>query len=64
MPARRPLLTVAQVAERYSLSPRTVRDLVYRRAIPFRKLGPGDNAPVRFDPDELDRWERRVEVAS
>ena len=64
MPARRPLLTVADVAERYSLSPKTVRDLVYKRAIPFRKLGPGVNAPLRFDPVELDRWERRIEVAS
>lgn len=62
--ARRPLLTVAQVAERYALSPKTVRNLVHQRAIPFRKLGPSPKAPVRFDPDELDRWERRFEVAS
>lgn len=62
MPARRPLLTVAQVAERYALSPRTVEDMVYRRTIPYRKLGAGPKAPVRFDPDELDRWERRVPV--
>jgi excisionase family DNA binding protein len=64
MPARRPLLTVAQVAERFALSPKTVRNLVHRNAIPYRKLGAGPKAPLRFDPDELDRWERRVEVAS
>lgn len=64
MPARRPLLTVAQVAERYSLSEKSVRGMVHARRIPFRKLGPSRSAPVRFDPDELDRWEQRVEVAS
>lgn len=64
MPARRPLMTVAQVAERFAISPKTVRNLVHQQRIPHRKLGPSPKAPVRFDPDELDRWERRIEVAS
>ena len=64
MPARRPLMTVAQVAERYAVSERTVRGWVHRREIPHRKLGTSPKAALRFDPDELDRWEQRIEVAS
>lgn len=64
MAGRRPLLTVAQVAERFALTEHAVRRMVHERRIPFRKLGPTVKAPVRFDPDELDRWEQRFEVAS
>jgi len=50
--AKRPLWTVVEVAGYLSVSERTVRDWVYRRAIPYRKVG----AALRFCPDTIERW--------
>jgi excisionase family DNA binding protein len=48
----RSLWTVNDVAEFLDVSPRTIRDWVYRRMIPFRKAG---NA-LRFSPAEIEQW--------
>lgn len=47
-----PLWNVSQVAHFLGISVRTVRDHVYRRRIPFRKV----NKSVRFSPEEIERW--------
>jgi excisionase family DNA binding protein len=46
------LLNVEQTAERLGTSERHVRELVYRRALPYCKVG----RLVRIDPDDLDAW--------
>ena len=54
------LLTVAEVAERLSTTPRHVRRLVFERRFAYRKLG----RYVRFHPDDLEEYvsANRVEV--
>lgn len=56
----RPLLGVAQLAERLGTTERFVRRLVCERRIPFHKVG----KYVRFDQDDVDDWvaDRRVEA--
>lgn len=49
---KRPLWTLNDVATFLRVSPRTVEDFVYRRAIPFRKAG----RCVRFSPEEIEKW--------
>src|SRR5690349_2473409 len=49
---KRPLWTVSDVAMYLRVSERTVRDWVYKRVVPYRKVG----AAVRFSPDEIERW--------
>lgn len=58
----RALLTIAGVAEILGTSERHVRALVYRRGIPYLKVG----RLVRFDPDDVQRWldAQRVETRS
>lgn len=51
----RELLTVADTAKRLNVSRRTVRRLIARGELRAVQLG-GRGAPVRIDPDELDRW--------
>ena len=46
------LLDVPATAERLGTTERHIRELVYRRAVPFVKVG----RLVRFDPAELDAW--------
>ena len=57
------LLDVPQLAERLSITESAVRHMVYRRQIPFIRLGP---RRLRFDPAAIDAWleEQAVEVAS
>lgn len=45
-------ITVKGVAEMLCVSPRTVRDWVYKRTIPFIKI----NGALRFNEAELKRW--------
>jgi excisionase family DNA binding protein len=52
---QRELLTVAETAQRLHVSVRTVRRLIARGDLVAVQLG-GRGAPVRIDPDELDRW--------
>lgn len=47
-----PLLTLDQVAELLSTSPRHIRELVFRRTIPSVRVG----RLVRFDPLEIEAW--------
>jgi excisionase family DNA binding protein len=56
------LLTEAQVCEHLSITPRHLRELRYRRDIPFVKVG----RLVRFRPAEVDAWleANTVEMAS
>jgi excisionase family DNA binding protein len=48
----RPLWNVNEVALFLGLSVRTIRDLVYKRSIPFRKAG----RSLRFKPEDIERW--------
>ncbi len=47
-----PLWTLDQVAERLSTTPRHIRELVFRRAIPSVRIG----RLVRFSPPEIEAW--------
>jgi excisionase family DNA binding protein len=57
------LLTVEQLAARLSVTESAIRHMVYRRQIPFLRLG---SKRLRFDPAAIDAWleDQRVEVAS
>lgn len=46
------LLTVEHLSKFLSVSELTIRDWVYKRKIPFRKLG----HLVRFDPLDIRKW--------
>lgn len=52
------LINVSAAAERLATSERHVRELIYKRQLPYVKVGP----LVRIDSDELDAWleSRRV----
>jgi len=49
---RRPLMSIAEVAELLGVTVRHVRRLVAERRVPFIKWG----HLLRFDPDEIDAW--------
>jgi excisionase family DNA binding protein len=49
---KRPLMNYKQAAEYLSMSEGTLHQWVMVKRIPHIKLG----KPVRFDPDEIDRW--------
>jgi len=53
---KRSLWNVDELADYLSVSPRTVRDWVYKRVIPFRKAGRN----VRFDPEEIEKWTKAL----
>ena len=44
-----------QIAEILGVSVRTIYDWVYKRKIPFIKVG----RLVRFDPDEISEWMKK-----
>ena len=50
--AGKPLWTVSDVSEFLQVGEATVRDWVYRKAIPFRKVG----RCLRFSPEEIEQW--------
>ena len=52
------LVTLPEVAARFRVSPRTVRDWVLRKTIPFTKVG-----GVRFSEDDLVKFELSRRVA-
>jgi excisionase family DNA binding protein len=61
--ARSPrLLTVDEVADYLSMTPTAVRHMVYRRQLPFVRLGP---KRLRFDVVEINAWleDQRVPAA-
>lgn len=47
-----PLFTIESLAKFLNVSPATIRDWVYKRQIPFKKLG----RLVRFDPLDIQKW--------
>ena len=53
------LWTMEDVAEYLHLKPATIQDKVFKRSIPFIKLG----GAVRFRKEDIDRWieEQKVE---
>jgi len=55
------LLTVEQVADYLSMTPAAVRHMVYRRQLPFIRLGA---KRIRFDVAEIDAWLARQRVAA
>ena len=46
------LFTIESLAKFLNVSPATIRDWVYKRQIPFKKLG----RLVRFDPLDIQKW--------
>jgi excisionase family DNA binding protein len=52
----RPLLTVAQVAERLNLSTKQVRRRIASGDLPAVRLGPEPRAQLRVDERELDQY--------
>ena len=53
-------LSKSEVAERYRVSERTINHWMRRRGLPYFQIG--KRGRVRFDPDELDRWDREHHV--
>jgi excisionase family DNA binding protein len=51
---KRQLWNVNEVAAFLGIKAQTVRDMVYRRSIPYRKVG----RCLRFDPLEIEQWTR------
>lgn len=47
-----PLWSIAKLSEMLSIPEGTIRDWVYKRQIPFKKIG----RHVRFEPSEIRRW--------
>lgn len=56
------LLTLTEAARYLSVSRRTLQNWVWARKVPFVKLGPAPNAPVRFRPEALRAWLAEHEV--
>lgn len=50
------MLTISDVAEMLSLSPRTVRDLFHAGRIPGYQLGGRRHSSIRFRQSEIERW--------
>lgn len=53
------LLDIEATAERLATSKRHVRELIYRKELPYFKVG----ALVRIDSDDLDAWLQANRVA-
>lgn len=51
-PAR--LWTAEELAEHLQKSERSVRELVYKGAVPYQRVG----RSLRFKPEEIEEWER------
>ena len=49
-------LTKKEMASILRISLNTLNFWIYRRQIPFIKLGTGKNAPVRFSIEEVEEW--------
>ena len=56
------MLTLAEVAERYRVTERFIRQQVYDGELKAIKAGQGRNAPLRFTEEFLADWERRQTV--
>jgi excisionase family DNA binding protein len=52
VPLHNKLLDIPAAAERLGITERHVRELIYRKRIPYLKVG----RLVRFDPADLDTW--------
>ena len=52
IPPDGPLLNKREIAAYLKVAPRTIEDWVYRRKIPFLKVG----RAVRFDAHEVSLW--------
>jgi excisionase family DNA binding protein len=50
------LLTKTELADFLGISPNTLNVWIYRRKIPYLKLGPSRNSAVRFDLAEIKNW--------
>ncbi|MHC9544630.1 MAG: helix-turn-helix domain-containing protein [Vulcanimicrobiota bacterium] len=53
------LLTIEEAAEYLRLKPKTIRNWISMRKIPYRKIG----RYIRFDRKSLELWAQRQEVA-
>ncbi len=62
MPKHRTLVGVKAAAEYVNTTERHIRALIYRRAIPYHKVG----KYVQFDLNDIDAWldANRVEAAA
>lgn len=52
------LLTIEEAAEYLRLKPKTIRNWIGLRKIPFRKIG----RYIRFDRKSLEAWAKRKEI--
>jgi predicted site-specific integrase-resolvase len=50
------LLTLGQVARRLNVSISTARTYANRDGLPIVRLGAGRFAPIRVEPEALERW--------
>lgn len=46
------LFTIENLSKFLNVSPATIRDWIYKRQIPFKKLG----RLIRFDPLDIQKW--------
>jgi excisionase family DNA binding protein len=51
-------LTVKELAERWNVHPDTIYDWARKKRIPAIKLFRGKRGDWRFDPEQIEKWER------
>jgi excisionase family DNA binding protein len=57
------LYTQDEVACALKLSKRTIEDMVYKKKIPYKKIGFGKRSPIRFLGKTLNHWLIDVDCA-
>ena len=55
-PKKTRLLTMREVAKRFSVTERTISNWIAHKGLPVIRLGDASNSPVRIPADGLDRW--------
>jgi hypothetical protein len=56
------MFTLAEVAARYRVTDRFIREQVYQGQLKAIKAGQGRNAPLRFTEEFLAEWEKQQTV--
>jgi len=57
-----PLLDLRGAAAFLGIAPSTLQAWVWKRRVPFVKLGAAGRAPIRFRPDALREWVAAQEI--
>jgi len=50
------LLTTAELADHLGITPNAIHQRVHKGSIPYRKLGPHRQSPLRFSLTEIEAW--------